>query len=80
MTHSGVSQHRSMRPLASLSFVSSWDRELRLSASHSLPPQAKILPWLNYHQAWLWCQKTGGRELSHNCYVSLNILRRTHHA
>lgn len=78
--HCGVSQLRSMRPLASLSFVSSWDRELRLSTSHRLSPRAKILPCFNHQQYWLWCQSMGGRELSHYRYVSLNILRHAHHA
>lgn len=44
VTHCDVSQLRTMRPLASLSLVSSWSRALRLSTSHSLPPLAKILP------------------------------------
>lgn len=80
VTHCGVIQLRTMRPLASLSFVSSWDRELRLSTSHSLPLLAKILPCFNHQQYWLWCQSMGGRELSHYRYVSLNILRHAHHA
>lgn len=74
MTHSGVSQLRSMRPLASLSFVSSWDREWRLSASRRPPPLAKILLWLRHHQYWLWCQSMGGREPSRYQHGSLNVL------
>lgn len=69
-----------MRPLASLSLVSSWDREVCLSASHSLSPLAKIRRCFNHHQYWLWCQTMGGGELSHYRYVSLNILRHTYHA
>lgn len=63
VTHCGVSQLRTMNPLASLSLVSSWDRELRLSTSHSLPPLAKILPCFNHHTG------SGVRELSHYRYI-----------